>query len=518
MKRRVGYFGALGLVTLLFGILGEFLLAYDEYHFVPLHLGIGVVSLLIFFIGGGLQGLRGVSVRRKAGFGLGAVLYTILFLGVLVVLNLWTFRHDPLHFDSTEAKAYTLAPESLSILQALPKKVIARSFSLGGKLDPAVETLLKRFAKASPNFTWTVIDPEKKPQLVDQFGISQSGTVHFSFEGEDGKREAKIARDISEQEIVNALRKLTRGEGKKVYLLIGHGEAELDSQTESGYLFLKDSIEGENLKIERLNLGEKNEVPKDAAALLVLGPKKALLPQELQRIQAYLAAGGPAVFAAEPHSTSDIANLVQPLGILVGNDIVIERSLSGFGVQSVVAQYGVHPITSAFAGSTVFNTVCSVSKSPAAGDGVRITELAFTGENSWAEKDVEKIYSEKPEAVPNPEERHGPVPIAAAFEGLAPYKTAEGVTPEKTRIVVLGDVDFVSNTNIRQLYNADFFLNSLNWALGEEQGVTIRPRTLKQSSKIISQDQMSRVFLFGGVVFPELLLLLGLFIWWRRKS
>ena len=418
MKRRIGYFGAVGLVTLFFGVLGEFLIAFDEYHFVPIHFFVGILSLLVFFVGGGLQNVRGVSLRRKAGFGLGALVYTLLFVGVLTVLNIAVFRHDFLRFDSTAEKAYTLAPDSLRVLNSLEKKVIVRSFSLGGKLDPAVETLLKRFQSASSKFSWTIIDPEKKPQLVDQFGISQAGTLHFSFEGEEKKREAKILRDASEQEITNALLKLTRGEGKKVYLLSGHGEAQLGSQTESGYLFLKDAIEGENLKLEVLALGEKGEVPQDAAAILLLGPKKALLPEELQKNQGYLAAGGSAIFAAEPHTTNDVAALVQPLGILVGNDIIIDRSLSGFGVLVMVSQYGVHPITASFGGSTVFNTISSVSKSPTAAESVRITELAFSGENSWAEKEVEKIYSENPEATPNPEERHGPVPVAVAFEGV----------------------------------------------------------------------------------------------------
>src|SRR6187402_3201478 len=116
MKRRVGFIGALGLVTLLFGVLGQSLLLYDEYHFVPIHYGVGIASVVIFLIGGGLQGFRSASVKRKAGSGAGAVVYSLLFLAVLTVINVWFLRHDPLHYDSTAEKAYTLAPESLTVL------------------------------------------------------------------------------------------------------------------------------------------------------------------------------------------------------------------------------------------------------------------------------------------------------------------------------------------------------------------------------------------------------------------
>ena len=518
MKRRIGFFGVFGLVFLLFGILGQFLIAYDEYHFVPVHFAAGGISILIFLIGGGLHGVRSTSFRKKAGFGVGALVYTVLFVAVLSIINMWFFRHDPLRFDSTAEKAYTLSPETVATLSSLGKPVVARAFNLGGKLDPPVEALLKRFAQATPNFRWLVIDPEKKPQLVDEFGISQSGTIHFSFEGEEKKREAKIARDITEQEIVNALLKLKRGEGKKVYYIVGHGEPDLDSQTDVGYLFLRDFIHGENLKLEKVSLGASGDLPADAAAVLLMGPKKQLVPEELQKLQTYLARGGAMVLADEPHTTGDIAALLSPLGISVGNDVIVDQALTGFGIQVVVSQYGVHPVTSGFGGSTVFSTIKSVTRAATVAEGVRVTELAFSGEHSWAEKEVDRIYSEKPEATPNPDERHGPVPVAVAYEGLVPYRLPEGAKPGKARLVVFGDSEFVSNTNIKQLYNSDLFLNSLNWVLGEDQGVTIRPRTIRQSSKIISADQMARVFLAGGVLFPEFLLLFGLAVWWRRRT
>ncbi len=522
MKRSVGYIGAFGLVTLLFGLLGQALIYNDEYHFVPFHLGIGAASLFIFLIsfsvGGGLRNLSGRNLK-KAGHGFGAVVYTLLFLGVLTLLNLWVVKNDPLHFDSTEQQAYTLAPETLKVLDGLTETVIARSFNLGGKLEPAVQALLKRFEKASPKFILRVIDPEKKPALVDQFGISQSGTIHFSFEGDTGKREAKIARDITEQAVVNAILKIKRGEGKKVYVVTGHGEADLDSQNDSGFLFLRDFIQGENLQLKSLSIGAEGKIPDDASAILVLGPKKSLLVEEVRKIESYLGKGGAAIFASEPNGSRDIANLVAPLGITVGTDVIIERALRGFGVQNVLSQYGVHEISHGLGGSTIFTTASSVGRGLNLGEGSKVTELAFTGENSWAETDVAKIYSENPEVVFDATERRGPVPVVVTFEGPVPYRPEEGTAPEKiTRLVVFGDVDFVSNTNIRKVFNADFFLNSLNWVLGEPEGISIRSRTLRESTKIISDEQSGRVLLIAGFLFPEVLVLLGLAIWWRRKS
>lgn len=91
---------------------------------------------------------------------------------------------------------------------------------------------------------------------MEDFGVSQSATVHFSFADEPAGRSTKIVRDITEQEITNSIIKLTRGGEKKVYVLTGHGEADLTKEVEAGFLYLKEAIEGENIAVSTLNFSE----------------------------------------------------------------------------------------------------------------------------------------------------------------------------------------------------------------------------------------------------------------------
>jgi len=86
------------------------------------------------------------------------------------------------------------------------------------------------------------------------------------------------------------------------------------------------------------------------------------------------------------------------------------------------------------------------------------------------------------------------------------------------RVVVIGDADFVNNANIRQLFNRDFFLNILNWTIGEEEGVTIRAKSLRRSVKVLTNRQISLIFLVAGVLIPELVTLAGFVVWWARSS
>ncbi len=242
------------------------------------------------------------------------------------------------------------------------------------------------------------------------------------------------------------------------------------------------------------------------------------------------------VLLHEPRTSSAIRDLVEHLGIRPGSDVVVDQELrvfgeAGLGVQPVVTAYGEHEITKGFAQGTVFSTVSSVRRGDNVPKGAEVAELAFTGPNSWAETNLELLYSEEPRAAYESErgDIKGPVSIAAAFEGRvskvsdsAPKQVEMDAAPDwkqpKSRVVVIGDFDFIANINIRQLFNRDFFLNALNWAMGEAEGVTIRPRTMKESRTIIPERQLLSLFLFSAVLVPEILLIVGLGCWWFRRD
>lgn len=537
MKRSVQFLGIAGIVLLTFGLLLWLLLSSDQWYFTPLHIITGLLFIGAFLVQGGLEQLQSSSARRGAGFGASVTIYSALFVGVVVIANYVASRHEFWHFDSTEQKVFTLSPQTVKVLDGLQTPVVMRGFFLGGRIDPQAEDLIKRMTRHSEKLRWVMIDPEKKPELAERYGVSQSETIHFSFDEESGAREVKITRDISEQEIVNAILKLTRGGEKTVYYVKGHGEPDLADATEEGYLFLKEAIHGENLRLQELALSESHEVPADAAALLVAAPRRDLLPDEFEAIRRYLERGGNALFLHEPRRSSDIAELVAPLGIRVGNDVIVDQVVHlfagpGLGVQPMVLDYPPHPITRDFTEGTIFSIASSISPADEQPLG-KVTAIARTSPQSWAETSVEKIFSETPEAALESGDIAGPVPIAVAYESdktrdaAAPegaeesgsdVEAAEAAKQSKARVVVIGDADFVTNASIRQLFNRDFFLNSLNWVIGEEQQLTIRPKSLRESTKGITQEQFSLMFLLTGVVLPEAVLLMGLAAWWGRRS
>lgn len=568
MKRGIQFTGIIGLIAVIFGIVIQAVLSYDDFYLAPLHFAVGGVLVLTFLIFGGTKFIESAAASRAAGFGAGVTLYSAIFVGLLVVINYLVSTHEFLRYDSTEQKVHTLASETKKVLQQLKFPVMIRAFYLGGTPDADVEALLNRMAAESDKLTWEVVDPEKRKSLTEKLGVSDSGTLHFTYDEGNGKvREGKVVSDVDEQSIVNTLIRLIKGGQQTVYYVTGHGEADLTGDTEAGYLFLKEALEGDSLVVKPLVLAQAGVVPADARALLILAPRKDLLPPERAAIEAYLSGGGNALMLTEPRGPNDIRELVKPLGIEVGNDIVVSQEVRMFagpslGVQPMVTQYGIHPITSEIKEGTIYSTVCSVSKGTEVPAGATVTELALTSGNSWAERNLQKIYADNPTASLDSDDLKGPVPIAAAFEGTIRYAAsrngsaepaagvsagdaslAQGVQQEgapagaapspspspaasapqgggkgASRVVVIGDADFVANVNVKRLLNRDFFMSAMRWLTGHEELVSISSKSLKESKKAITADQFNIIFLLSAVLIPELMLVGGMAIWWFRRG
>ncbi|RIL09962.1 MAG: hypothetical protein DCC75_05385, partial [Proteobacteria bacterium] len=57
----------------------------------------------------------------------------------------------------------------------------------------------------------------------------------------------------------------------------------------------------------------------------------------------------------------------------------------------------------------------------------------------------------------------------------------------------------------------------INWLSGEEGGISIRPKSLRESIAPITRDSFL-IILVSSFLIPELILIFGLIVWWRRKT
>ena len=105
-----------------------------------------------------------------------------------------------------------------------------------------------------------------------------------------------------------------------------------------------------------------------------------------------------------------------------------------------------------------------------------------------------------------------------AEEPAAPEAAATAPADLEGRIVVVGDGDWVNNSRLTVYYNEDLALNMVSWLTGgADETIAIRPRGRRASRITLTEAQNWGVFYVSVLLLPELVLLCGLVIWWRRR-
>ena len=111
--------------------------------------------------------------------------------------------------------------------------------------------------------------------------------------------------------------------------------------------------------------------------------------------------------------------------------------------------------------------------------------------------------------------------LAAAFEGAFPSPYIPGKTSRLTRILVVGDGDFINENIVGQPPedNLVFALNSLDWLLQDEALASIRGKSIEPRTLDPVQDGAKSWIKWFVILFPPLLIIVfGLFRWRMRKN
>jgi ABC-type uncharacterized transport system involved in gliding motility auxiliary subunit len=524
LRRSAALLGLLGLVFLAFGFAAIFLSAqgvYDPYVLLNLVTG---GALVVAYLAFGFEDFRSLLGQRSTRYGAGALVYTVLFVALVVGSNYLSWRHNH-RWDVTEAGVYTLAPQSKKVVEGLKEDLTMTAFVEGG-VDPGLAGLLESYRYAAPSRVhFQLVDPDKKPDLVDQMKITTLRSVHLRH-----GQEAFVVTNPTEESLTNGIIRVTGAEKKVVYFTEGHGEADLKNQQDpKGYSAAKLALEQENYEVKPLLLPATEKIPADASVLAMVGPDRPLNAHELGMLEAYLGRGGRLLVLAGPRQGTELGALLDKWGVKLGNDIVIDREVRLFegprlGVVPIAQTYGTHPITENFRDITVYPQTRTVEPSVDGKKGLQATALVKTSNSSWAEANVDDVFS-KGLASLDPSDRKGPLGIAVAASGklrdlgIEPAAEGGGKAPEEARLVVFGSAMFADNQQfVQSRLNGDLFLNAVGWLVGQEELVSIRSRSVRASRAELTPAQMGQLFYLSVLIVPQLLIALGITVWWQRKS
>jgi len=513
IKKNLNY---IGLALLFLALVAIRVWPYKK--LVPLILvGLGVVAIGVY-IGLNIAQLRQGLKRRSFIYSSNALLVAVLVLAILVVVNLFFSRHHK-RFDFTEAKLHSLSDQSITVVKNLKSDVNVKCFFREGNMGRSrMEALLKIYAYHSPKLKYEFIDPDKNPGLIKRYDISTDGTSIF----ERADKENRITA-TSEEEITNAIIKVTREKNKVIYFLEGHGERSIEVTDENGYSFIKDELGKLAYDVKKLQLALADTFPKDCALLVIPGPQKDLLPNELETIRKYIEEGGRVFFMADPQTAPGLIPYLAKFGFRLENDIIVDsmsRLIGGDYFIPTIAEYESHDITKNFRYAVFFPFARFVETIDPKPEGVLTSQvLGKTSGNSWSKRDfkLKEKMTVKEITFDKNKDKAGPLSLAAVATIKA--KTETGTTPQKEgRIAVFGDSDFASNRYYNLAGNANFFLNTANWLTEESDLISIMPKTSNPRGLQLTPSQGKLIFWISVVVLPLIVLVFGISIWIQRRS
>ena len=478
-----------------------------------------------------------------------SALAILLAAAILVGVNYLAARHWA-RGDWTSTRIYSLSEQTKKIVAGLKGPVRVTVFmTAGAPLYQPVKELLSRYQALSPKIEVEYLDPTRNvaraEALLKEFGVRQNTVVFRSGDRKKYVEEDKLA-DLDfaaaqmggrptikafkgEEAFTSAILAVSEERQPKIVFTQGHNEASLDSGDRSrGYSEAKQLLERDNMTVATWSSLGKDDLPAGTDVVVVAGPRTAFLAPETGALEKHLAAGGNALIlldpvlpgAGSPPPDLGLGGLLARYGIRLGDDIVVDPSnaLPMVGAETVLAnRYGTHPIVRSLAAEqlpVVFPLARSVTKAEKPPEGVAEAMLVETSAEGWGETNLKALAEGNGAIQKEPGDTPGPVSIAVAV-GPADEKKADGPS---ARLVVIGNSRFAGDGSIANGGNGILLANAVHWLTGSEKQIGIAPKTMEQATLSLTDAQVRRIGIFAVAGLPGLAILLGLWVWYRRRD
>jgi ABC-type uncharacterized transport system involved in gliding motility auxiliary subunit len=476
--------------------------------------------------------VRGVGARQLQHGG-NSFIMALTVAGLLGGVNYLVFRHDK-SWDLSKSQRFSLADQTKKVVTDLKDEVKFTYFQPSKAVSPATEDRLRSYQALSSKVKYEFVDPLVTPDKTMQYEARGPYPMIFV---ERGARRERLNAD-SEEDLTNAIIKVTRDKAKTACFVEGDGERKLEDSGDFGLSQAKSALSRSAYETEKLPLVQKAEIPDTCTLVVVAGPQKDLDPPAIDALRAYVKRGGKVMLMVEPDpkvTFPHVLALLKEWNIDAGNDFVLEFTpigqIVGVGagpLTPVIVQYPYHEITKELGNqglATVFHTARSMKAGTATVEGVTAQNLTETTSNSWGESNFDMSKDPTRDDKDTP----GPLSLAAVATVRGPAPAAPAATPgsgeeepkkdaPEGRVVAIGDVDFASNQLLPVKWNQDFFMNSVSWLAQDSSLISIRPKDPENHRITLSPLQQKVVFGGSLALLPGLFIVGGIASWWFRRG
>ncbi len=471
---------------------------------------IGGAVLLLATLVLGYQSIFHFFTRRSSRLGTNAATLIVSVLAILGFLNFLSYRHHK-RFDLTTEKLFSLSDQTKRIVGGLNQNVDVYWF------DKAPNTTLHdqiaEYTIVNPRLRYKEVDPQVHPETAQEFGVSHLGQGVVAAGSKHQLLEA-----TGEQDITNAIVKVTRTTVKTVCFVEGHGEKVLTGNDAEGYAGINNALTQESYQTKGINLVTDSGVPPECSVVVVAGPKQAYLPVESQILAKYLDDGGKVFILVDPETDPKLDSIFSAWNIKVGDNVVVDASPLNQAVQMgpfvpAVVTYGSSPITKTFGANSM--TLYPLARTVSIADKTKTqegtTELMKSSTRSFT---IPKLDPKVKEIKYEPsKDTLGPLSLGVASE----RRSGPEPDAKNGRLVVIGNSQFAANQFAGLLRNADLFMNTVNWLAEDENLISIRPKSATNRQVNFTEAQSRELTWFSLLLLPGIVIISGAYIWWKRR-
>lgn len=470
--------------------------------------------------------MRKKTIQNRIAFqgGIYSVVVTVIVLAILIAVNLFVsaLPKTLTRYDISSTKLYSITSNTKVVVNALDKDVTIYWIVQADEEDDVIENLLSKYESLSEHIEVVKKNPDIYPTFAQQYTSEQ--VKNNSLIVECGERSRFISYDDiylyeanmnsysydasfdGEGAITSAIDYVVNEDQPKVYMLEGHGEAELSES-------FREQIEKENIELVTFSLLTEDAIPEDADGILIYAPSSDISEEEKKLLAEYVSEGGQLMVFAGPTEDGTLKNLYGILadyGVEAVDGIAVDTDRGHFAFQAPYVllpdiasseitdplieehYYAIVPIAQ---GLTVKEDTGSAT----------VTELLTTSEASFSKAAGYALSSyEKEEG-----DIDGPFAVAVSVE-----------TGNEGNIIW-----FASSLFLDEMYNAyssganlDLAMNAMSSVIGENEAVAIRSKSLNYNYLTISDSTSSFLKTVMIAVFPLLYLGIGICVVIGRRT
>ena len=430
-----------------------------------------------------------------------SLILTAVVLAILVVVNVLAaaLPTSLTKFDISATKLYSVTSNTKAVVHALTDDVTIYWIVQADEEDDILSNLLSKYESLSDHITVEKRNPDVYPTFAEQYTDETVENNSLVVVCGDRSRYIPLSdiylteTDYSsyypsysysfdgEGAITSAIDYVTREELPQVYQLEGHGEQELP-------VTFADQIEKNNLELQTLSLLNVDEIPEDAACILLYAPESDISEEERALLSDYIASGGKVLVISGPTEEGNLTTLhglLADYGVTVHDGMVVEGDRAHYYFQSPWAlmpdlnssaitdsliEERYYPIFTLAQGLTVDGTTDAT-----------VTELLTTSEEAFSKADGLNITTYEKEDG----DTDGPFALAVSIEDVSGGQL----------------VWFASSTLV-----------------GETEAMAIRSKSLDYNYLTISESTSSLLKTVMIGVFPLVYLGIGIGIVVRRRK